>query len=97
VTLAAAFSDKCSAGGAHCYVIAPRKLDEQRTGVETDPRDAANPSQRLTRYVDGNTRALAVSRVSSEDEERARHPSRQRQQLVHHRQEIEAQGRGLSE
>ena len=25
----------------HCYVIAPRKLDEQRTGVKTDARDAA--------------------------------------------------------
>jgi transposase len=32
------------AAGAHCYVIAPRKLDEQRTRVKTDPRDA-------TRYV----------------------------------------------
>src|SRR5712691_7252089 len=28
------------AAGAHCYVIAPRKLDERRTGVKTDPRDA---------------------------------------------------------
>src|SRR6266498_4729080 len=27
--------------GAHCYVIAPCKLDEQRTGVKTDARDAA--------------------------------------------------------
>ena len=26
--------------GAHCYVIAPRKLDEQCTRVKTDPRDA---------------------------------------------------------
>ena len=25
--------------GVHCYVIAPRKLDEQSTGVKTDPRD----------------------------------------------------------
>ena len=30
------------AAGAHCYVIAPRKLDEQSTGVKTDPRDAAD-------------------------------------------------------
>jgi transposase len=35
------------ASGAHCYVIAPRKLDEQRTGVKTDPRDAATLCQRL--------------------------------------------------
>jgi transposase len=81
--------------GAHCYVIAPRKLDEQRTGVKTDPRDAATLCQRLSRFVDGNTRELAVIRVPSEEEERARHTSRQRQQLVHHRQKIEAQGRGL--
>jgi transposase len=83
------------AAGAHCYVIAPRKLDEQRTGVKTDPRDAATLCQRLSRYVDGNTRELAVIRVPTEDEERARHISRQRQQLVHHRQKIEAQGRSL--
>jgi transposase len=83
------------ASGAHCYVIAPRKLDEQRTGVKTDPRDAATLCQRLSRYVDGNTRELAVIHVPSEEQERARHTSRQRQQLVHHRQKIEAQGRGL--
>lgn len=81
--------------GAHCYVIAPRKLDEQRTGVKTDLRDAATLCQRLSRYVDGNTRELAVIRVPTEEQERARHTSRQRQQLVHHRQKIEAQGRGL--
>jgi hypothetical protein len=34
-------------------VIAPRKLDEQRTGVKTDPRDASTLCQRLSRYVDG--------------------------------------------
>ncbi len=83
------------AAGAHCYVIAPRKLDEQRTGVKTDPRDAATLCQRLSRYVDGNTRELAVIRVPSEQEERARHTSRQREQLIHHRQKMEAQGRSL--
>ena len=83
------------AAGAHCYVIAPRKLDEQCTGVKTDPRDAATLCQRLSRYVDGNTRELAVIRVPSEAEERARHTPRQREQLVHHRQKMEAQGCGL--
>jgi transposase len=83
------------AAGAHCYVIAPRKLDEQRTGVKTDPRDAATLCQRLSRYVEGNTRELAVIRVPTEEEEQARHTSRQRQQLVQHRQKIEAQGCGL--
>lgn len=83
------------AAGAHCYVIAPRKLDEQCTGVKTDRRDAATLCQRLSRYVEGNTRELAVIRVPSEEEEQARHVSRQRQQLVHHRQKLEAQGRSL--
>jgi transposase len=84
-----------SAAGAHCYVIAPRKLDEQYTGVKTDPRDATTLCQRLSRYLDGNTGELAVIRVPSEEEERARHVSRQREQLVHHRQKMEAQGRSL--
>ena len=81
--------------GAHCYVIAPRKLDEQCTRVKTDPRDATTLCQRLSRYVEGNTRELAVIRIPSEVEEQARHVSRQREQLVHHRQKLEAQGRGL--
>src|SRR6476659_1191756 len=83
------------AAGASCYVIAPRKRDEQSTGVKTDPRDATTLCQRLSRYCDGNTRELAVIRVPSEEEEQARHVSRQRQQLVHHLQKLEAQGRAL--
>jgi transposase len=83
------------AAGANCYVIAPRKLDEQYTRVKTDPRDATTLCQRLSRYLEGNTRELAVIRVPSEKEEQARHVSRQREQLVHHRQKLEAQGRSL--
>ena len=77
--------------GVHCYVIAPRKLDEQSTGVKTDPRDATTLCQRLSRYVEGNTRELAVIRVPTEVQEQARHVSRQREQLVRHRQKLEAQ------
>lgn len=84
------------AAGAHCCVIAPRKLDEQRTGVKTDPRDALTLCQRLSRYVEGNTRELALIRVPTEEEERARHVSRQRERLVRHRQKLEAAGRGCS-
>lgn len=83
------------AAGAHCYVIAPRKLDEECTRVKTDPRDATTLCQRLSRYLEGNTRELAVIRVPTEEEEQARHVSRQREQLVHHRQKLEAQGRSL--
>ena len=81
--------------GAHCYVIAPRKLDEQCTRVKTDPRGATTLCQRLSRYVEGNSRELAVIRVPTEVEEQARHVSRQREQLVRHRQKLEAQGRSL--
>ena len=83
------------AAGAHCYVIAPRKLDEQCTRVKTDPRDATTLCQRLSRYLEGNTGELAVIRVPTEEQEQARHVSRQREQLVHHRQKLEAQGRSL--
>ena len=81
--------------GATCHVIAPRKLDEQRTGVKTDARDAGTLCQRLSRYVDGNTRELAVVRVPSQDEEQLRHIHRQREALVRHRTKLQAQGRGL--
>jgi transposase len=83
------------ATGAHCYVIAPRKLDEECSGIKTDPRDASTLCQRLSRYLEGNTRELAVIRVPSLEEEQARHVSRQRIQLVCHRQKLEAQGRSL--
>ncbi|HEY2047084.1 MAG TPA: hypothetical protein VGG93_10940, partial [Candidatus Udaeobacter sp.] len=46
-----------------------RKLDEGCTRVKTDPRDATTLCQRLSRYVEGNTRELAVIRVPSEAEE----------------------------
>jgi hypothetical protein len=45
---------------------------------------------RLDRYLAGNKDSLAVIRVPSEEEERARHWGRQREQLVRHRQKMEA-------
>jgi transposase len=71
------------------------KWTNERSRVKTDPRDATTLCQRLSRYLDGNTRELAVIRVPSEEEEQARHVSRQRTQLVCHRQKLEAQGRSL--
>ena len=79
--------------GAYCYVIAPQKLDEANTRVKTDGRDGRALCLRLDRYLAGNKNSLAVIRVPSEEEERARHWGRQREQLVHHRQKLEAQGR----
>lgn len=81
--------------GAHCHVIAPCKLDEQRTRVKTDGRDATALCQRLSRYVDGNHKELAVIRVPSEEEEKARAVHRQREALVRARTKLQAQGRAL--
>jgi transposase len=81
--------------GATCYVIAPRKLDEQGKRVKTDNLDAGVLCQRLSRYVDGNRQELAVIRVPSEEEERERHVHRQREDLVRARTKLQAQGRSL--
>ena len=86
---------RLQAAGATCYVIAPRKLDEARKGVKTDALDAGVLCQRLSRYVEGNRKELAVIRVPSEEEERARHVHRQREALVRARTKLQAQGRGL--
>src|SRR5258705_5781093 len=76
--------------GGHCYVIAPQQLDERNTRVKTDGRDGRALCLRLDRYLAGNKDSLAVIRVPSEREERARHWGRQREQLVRHRQKMEA-------
>ncbi len=83
------------AAGACCYVISPQALDENRSGVKTDGRDARTLCLRLDRYVQGNRQALSVIRVPTEAEEQRRHVSRQREQLVRHRSRMQAQGRGL--
>jgi transposase len=79
--------------GAHCYVIAPQKLHERNTRVKTDRRDSRALCLRLDRYLAGNKNSLAVIRVPSEEEQRARHWSRQRERLVITGRKMEAQGR----
>lgn len=81
--------------GAACYVISPQALDEARSGVKTDGRDARTLCLRLDRYLQGNRHALAVIRVPTVNEEQRRHVSRQREQLVRHRSKMQAQGRAL--
>ncbi len=81
--------------GAECHVVAPCRLDERRERVKTDGRDAAALCQRLSRFVDGNRRELAVIRVPTEDEERLRAEHRQRETLVRARTRLAAQGRAL--
>lgn len=81
--------------GASCYVIAPRQLDEQGKRVKTDALDAGALCQRLSRFVEGNKKELAVIRVPTEEEERLRHVHRQREDLVRARTKLQAQGRCL--
>ena len=81
--------------GIHNVVVRPQNWDELGKGVKTDKTDALALVQRLDRYVQGNTKALAVIRVPTEAEEQVRAASRQREQLRQHRQRLEAQGRSL--
>lgn len=81
--------------GIRNVVVRPQDWDELHKGVKTDQTDALALVQRLDRYVAGNQRALAVIRVPTPAEERARAQSRQREQLQRARQVHEAQGRSL--
>jgi transposase len=81
--------------GIHNLVIRPQNWDELHTGIKTDKTDALALVQRLSRYVDGNHKELAVIRVPTIEQELARSQSRQREQLMSHRLRLEAQGRSL--
>ena len=84
-----------SALGIECYVVCPQKLDEANKRVKTDGLDAKALCLRLDRFVQGNSDALALVRVPTEQEERSRAIHRQREQLVKARKQLEAQGRSL--
>jgi transposase len=86
---------RLTALGATCYVIAPRKLDELGKRVKTDTLDAGALCQRLSRFVDGNSKELAIIRIPTEEEEQLRHVHRQRERLVRARTKLQAQGRSL--
>src|SRR5205823_2594600 len=65
--------------GVHNYVIQPVCLDERHKGVNHDKSDARELCLRLDRFVAGNTRALALVRVPTPEQERKRIHSRQRE------------------
>jgi transposase len=81
--------------GIHNVVIRPQDWDEHHKGVKTDKTDALALVQRLSRYVEGNLKELAVIRVPTPEQELARSESRHREQLLEHRKRFEAQGRSL--
>src|SRR5260370_6419519 len=86
---------RLSALGIQCYVVCPQKLDERNKRVKTDGLDAKALCLKLDRFVQGNSSALALVRVPTEEEERSRAIPRQREQLVKARKVLEAQGRSL--
>ena len=81
--------------GIACYVVAPQKLDDGNKRVKTDCLDAKALCLKLDRFVQGNSDALAIVRVPTEEEEQSRALHRQREQLVKARKQLEAQGRSL--
>ena len=81
--------------GVTNYVVQPQNWDERGKGVKTDRLDALALCQRLDRFVRGNRKAFGIIRVPTEDEERERAFSRQRQQLVRERQRFQGMGRSL--
>lgn len=86
---------RLEAMGIRNRVVQPVCLDERRTGVNHDKSDARELALRLDRLVCGNPNALAVVRVPTEEEERRRVTSRQREQLKREIQRVGAQGRAL--
>lgn len=81
--------------GIHNVVVRPQNWDELHKGIKTDKTDALALVQRLDRYLQGNTKALAIVRVPTPAQELARSQSRLREQLLSHRLRFEAQGRSL--
>ena len=81
--------------GATNLVIAPQNWDERNKKVKTDRVDATAIVGRLDRYVAGNTKALAVVHVPTEDEELRRSRVRQRQQFMSDRNRWANQGKSL--
>lgn len=83
------------AQGVECVVMAAQQLDQRRKRVQTDKLDALEIASRLDRYLAGNTHALSVVKIPTEEQERQRSQARQRGQLLKTRKQLEAQGRSL--
>jgi len=68
--------------GIENYVVRPRNWDDYGSKVKTDARDATELCSHLDRYLAGNERALSVVRVPTQEQERSRSLSRQRDTLA---------------
>jgi transposase len=82
------------AAGATNYCVVPEVLSNGRQ-QKTDNLDAAALTDRLDRYVRGNTKAFSVVCVPTSAQEQDRARSRLRDQLQRSRHQWEARGRSL--
>lgn len=80
---------KLEAKGITNYVVRPRNWDDYGSKVKTDARDARELCSHLDRFIAGNRKALTPVRVPSEEEERQRSLSRQRDILAKERKRIQ--------
>jgi transposase len=82
------------AASAISYVVVPETLADGRR-QKTDRLDAGALTDRLDRYVRGNTKAFSVVRAPKLEEEQRRAQGRLRDQLKQSRHQWEARGRSL--
>jgi transposase len=80
--------------GANSLVVVARSLSDGRK-QKSDGLDAGALTDRLDRYVRGNTKALNVITVPTPEQEQQRARGRLRDQLKRSRQQWEARGRSL--
>lgn len=85
---------KLTAMGIDNHVIRPINWDTHGKNVKTDARDATQMALSLDGYLRGNDRSFSVIRVPSEQEERRRSLTRQRQTFIKER--ARAAKRGMS-
>jgi transposase len=82
------------AAGVANYVVVAETLGDGRK-QKTDKLDAIALTDRLDRYVRGNTKAFTCVRVPTVEEEQSREEGRLRDQFKRSRHEWEARGRSL--
>ena len=82
------------AAGVTNYVVVPEVLGDARK-QKTDKLDALALTDRLDRYVRGNTKAFTVVTVPTPEQEQARAQGRVREQLKRSRHQWVARGKSL--
>jgi len=86
---------RLEAKGVEPLIMCPQKLDERCKRVNTDKRDARAIAGRVDRFLAGNQEALTKVRIPTEQQEDQRAQTRQRDQILNLRKQVEAQGRSL--